>query len=308
LLSIGASFAVFGRLGSAFMPEADEAQFRVAYKAVPGISLERSMQIARELSREIRKHPAVAYTYTTIGGTSRPINEGSLFVKLVEREQRSHQLEIMADMRARMARFRAIRISVGSADDHGGETKPIQISVRGPELSRVNAIGEQVLAAVRQVAGARDVDTSEEQPREEVRVTVDNNAAGDLGLDLGTVAATVRGLIAGEVVSKFEDADGDSYDVRLRVDPSERIRSADLLSLDLPGRMGGVFVPLHQVARVQPGSAPSNIRRRDLVREVRVSASTEGRSLGEVIGDIQAGTARLFRPVIASALPANMKT
>jgi HAE1 family hydrophobic/amphiphilic exporter-1 len=208
-----------------------------------------------------------------------------------------------------MARFRALRISVGSADDHGGETKPIQISVRGSELARVNALAEQVLAVVRQVRGATDVDTSEEQPRAEVRVSVDSNAAGDLGLDLSTVAATVRGLVAGEVVSKFEDADSDSYDVRLRVDPSERVRTADLLSLDLPGRVVGVFVSLHQVARAEPGSAPSNIRRRDLVREVRVSASTEGRSQGEVVGEIRAGIASLLcLQVIASALPASTRT
>jgi HAE1 family hydrophobic/amphiphilic exporter-1 len=106
----------------------------------------------------------------------------------------------------------------------------------------------------------------------------------------------VRGLVAGEVVSKFEDADGDSYDVRLRVDPKQRARSGDLLALDLPGQMGGVFVPLSQVARIEDGAAPSNIRRLDLVREIRVSASPQERSLGEVVNDIKAGIAKVALP------------
>jgi HAE1 family hydrophobic/amphiphilic exporter-1 len=125
---------------------------------------------------------------------------------------------------------------------------------------------------------------------------VNRKAAGDLGLDLGTIAATVRGLVAGEVVSQFEDPDGDSYDVRLRVDPSQRSRGADLLQLDLPGRGGQALIPLAQVASLDTGAAPSNIRRRDLMREVRINANTQGRSLGEVIAGIQARAAALNLP------------
>jgi len=295
-VSIAASFSLFGKLGSAFMPDADEGQFRVSYKAAPGVSIERSMDIARELITEIRKNPGVAYTYAAIGGTMNPVNEGSIFVKLTERSTRPHQLDIMADMRARLKRFRGLRTSVGSADDTMGGQKPIQISVRGTDLARINAISEQVLKIVRSVPGAQDVDTSEEQPRPEVRIAVDRRAAGDLGLDLGTVATTVRGLIAGQVVSKFEDADGDSYDVRLRVSPRERVRSADLLSLDLPGRMGTVLVPLSQVAHVESGGAPSNIRRLDLIREIRIGATPQGRSLGEVVNDITSRCSALNLP------------
>jgi HAE1 family hydrophobic/amphiphilic exporter-1 len=141
-----------------------------------------------------------------------------------------------------------------------------------------------------------DVDTSEDQPRPELRIGVDRGAAGDLGLDLGAVASTIRGLVAGEVVSKFEDADGDSYDVRLRVQPSERVSSRDLLALDLPGRMGSALVPLAQVAHVESGTAPSKIRRFDLMREVRVSATPQGRSLGEVVGDVQSQLDRMSLP------------
>jgi HAE1 family hydrophobic/amphiphilic exporter-1 len=286
--AIVSSFSLFGRLGSSFMPEADPGQCMVTYKARPGISLDASMDIARALVAEIRRQPGVAYTYTTIGGSgNQPINEGGVYVKLTEREHRAHFLQIKAELRRRMARFRAVRVSVGNADDTAAETKPIQLSVRGSDLARLEAIALQVMRELAQVRGATDIDTSQEEPRPEVRVAVDRRAAGDLGLDLGTVAATVRGLVAGQVVSQFEDPDGDSYDVRLRVDASHRTHRADLLGLDLPAHGGRALVPLSQVARLETASAPSKIRRRDLAREVRVSANTEGRSLGEIIAEVQ---------------------
>jgi hydrophobic/amphiphilic exporter-1 (mainly G- bacteria), HAE1 family len=295
--AIFVSFALFGKLGSAFMPEADEGQYMVRYKADPSISLERSVDIARELVAEIRKDPSTAYTYTSIGANgTQPVNEGNIFVKLAPREGRRHVNLVRVDMRERMARFRAIKVSIGRADEMSADTKPIQMSFRGPELSRMAPISQKLMKLVAEVPGAKDIDTSLEEPRPEVRINVDRRSAGDLGLDLGTVASTMSGLVAGNVVSQFEDPDGDSYDVRLRIDPVQRVQGSDILGLDLPGRGGTVMVPLNQVARLEDGVAPSKIRRRDLMREIRVSANTEGRSLGEVIGDIKARVAAMNLP------------
>ena len=295
--AVASSFFLFGRLGSAFMPNADPGQLQVSYRAQPGISLDGSIQIGRLLDQEIRHNPAVDYTYATIGGSgNQPVNQGAIFVRLKERGTRPHYSVIKSELRQSLRRFHGLRTAVGEAEEHSESAKPIQISVRGVDLARMRALSERLMREMRQVPGATDVDTSEEEPRPEVRVAVNRRAAGDLGLDLGTVALTLRGLVAGEVVSQFEDPDGDSFDVRLRVEPSSRTHRSDLLELDLPAHGGQALVPLSQVASLETAGAPSLIRRFDLMREVRIGANTEGRSLGEVIGDIQARAARLELP------------
>jgi HAE1 family hydrophobic/amphiphilic exporter-1 len=295
--AVFSSFAIFGKLGSAFMPTADPGQFQVSYKATPGISLDRSMEIAQQLEAEIRRNSAVAYTYVTIGGNAaKPINEGNIFIRLHPRKTREHYSLIKPEVRRQLTRFRAVSTSIEEADQIGGDVKPIQVSLRGQDLARLGPLSARLMAVVRKIPGAVDVDTSEEEPQAEVRVAVNRTAASDLGLDLGTVASTMRGLVAGEVVSQFEDPDGDSYDVRLRVERSNRTHAIDLLGLDLPARGGRSLVPVSQVAYLESGAAPSKIRRRDLLREVRISAGTEGRSLGEVIGDIKQRAAELGLP------------
>ena len=296
-VAVISSFYVFGKLGSAFMPSADPGQFQVAYKATPGISLDRSAEIAQELEREIRRNPAVAYTYVTIGGNAaKPINEGNIFIRLNPRKTRKHYSVLKSEVRQALARFRAVNTSIEEADPVGQSAKPIQISLRGSQIERLLPLSERLMGQVKQVAGAADVDTSEEAPQAEVRIAVNRQLADDLGLSLGAVASTVRGLVAGEVVSQFEDRDGDSYDVRLRVQPSDRTRAVDLLGLDLGAQGGRALVPLSQVATLEAGAAPSKIRRRDLMREVRIGASTEGRSLGEVTRDIKQRASTLGLP------------
>jgi HAE1 family hydrophobic/amphiphilic exporter-1 len=178
----------------------------------------------------------------------------------------------------------------------GGSEAPIQVSLRGDDLNRLRQYGTKLQGVVAKTQGATDVDTSEEAARPELRIDVNRKAAGDLGLDLGTVATTIRGLVAGQIVSQFEDSDGDSYDVRLRVDPAQRTRSGDLLELDLPAQMGRTLIPLNQVAQIDSGAAPSNIRRLDMMREIRISANTQNRSLGEVVNDIKLGAESLNLP------------
>jgi HAE1 family hydrophobic/amphiphilic exporter-1 len=290
------SFYLFGKLGSTFMPASDQGSFMVTYKAQPGVSMQRSEEIARTLIAEVRSDPGVDYAYTTVGGTSgQALSQGTMYVRLKDPATRRYYLAIMADLRQRLKRYPALRTAV-SMESMGGAQAPIQVSLRGDDLNQLRGYGVRLLNLVKRTPGAADADTSEEDPRPEFRVRVDRQKAGDLGLDLGTVATTVRGLVAGQVVSQFQDPDGDTYDVRLRVEPSQRTRSGDLLELDLPGQFGRTLVPLSQVAAIDTGSAPSNIRRLDLMREIRVSANTQGRSLGEVVNDIKQRSTALNLP------------
>jgi HAE1 family hydrophobic/amphiphilic exporter-1 len=131
-------------------------------------------------------------------------------------------------------------------------------------------------------------------------VRLDRKTASDLGLDLGTVASMVRGLVAGDVVSQFQDPDGDAYDVRVRLDEDQRRLRNDLADIYVPVMKGltsaGQGVPLTQVAALEDSEAPSIIRRRDLLREVRIMASTQDRPLGTVVDDLRARNGQLQLP------------
>jgi HAE1 family hydrophobic/amphiphilic exporter-1 len=145
------------------------------------------------------------------------------------------------------------------------------------------------------------VETSLEKSKPELLVRVDRGRASDLGLSAGPIGTTLRAAVAGEIASSVEDAAGDSHDVRVRLRPDQRRFADDLLALTVPNDRDDpagdkTLITLREVAAAEAGTGPSTIRRKDLQREVRVSANPDGRSLGEITADIEAAAAKLRLP------------
>jgi HAE1 family hydrophobic/amphiphilic exporter-1 len=297
-----ASLAMFPRLGTSFFPEFDRGELQVSFKTGPGSSLEQTEDVGREIVASISNQPGVAYTFTTIGaGVSGALNEGIIYVKLKPKaERRITFFEFRQGLRRQFASFGRAITSVEDVEEMG-DAKPIQISVRGPDLTGLDGVSAEVAELVRKVPGAADVDRSLDRDKPEIKVRIDRKLASDLGIRLDALAVTLRALLNGEVATQYEDADGDAYDVRVRLAARDRrsietLADTEILSTEKNAAGHDMLIPVNQVASFQRGTSASQIRHRDLIREVRVTANTEGRPLGNVIGDIQLAGAAMKLP------------
>jgi HAE1 family hydrophobic/amphiphilic exporter-1 len=302
VLSIVVAFAIFGRLGSAFMPDYDRGEFQVSFKMPPGTTLRETADVGRRVTNLLKRYSEIAYSFVTIGaGGTTPVNEGAIYIKLKPKGERQRtDFQLRQAVRQDLARWPALRSIVGEVEYMAGEGQPLQVSVRGTDLAKLDEVAAQVAANTKATPGAADVDSSHEDPRPEIRVHLDRKTASDLGLDLGTVASMVRGLVAGEVVSQFQDPDGDAYDVRARLDEDQRRLREDLADIYVPvmnaAPGAGQGVPLTQVAALDDSAAPSIIRRRDLLREVRIMASIQDRPLGTMVDELRVKNGQLQLP------------
>jgi HAE1 family hydrophobic/amphiphilic exporter-1 len=175
--------------------------------------------------------------------------------------------------------------------------KPIQISVRGPEIDEMDRLSRALMAKMAQMRGVADIETSLEKSKPELRVNVDRSRASDLGVSVAAISTTLRAGLEGEVATTIEDA-GDTHDVRVRLQADQRRYTEDLLTLTVPSDNDDtngdkLQIHLQELATAVPSSGPSTIRRKDLQREVRVSANPDGRSLGEIMTDIDTAIKQL---------------
>ena len=284
--------AVFDRLGEEFFPSYDRGEFQLSFKTTPGSSLEQTEAISNEIGRRILDKPGVSYIFTTIGaGSSAAMNEGSVYVKLKPKKERPLTDDALrARLRAELADYGSAIISVEDVADMG-DSRPLQLSVQGPDTKELDRISAAVVQAIRRVPGAVDIDRSLDPDKPEIRVHIDRRLASDLGIDLQSLAVTMRALLNGEVATQFEDADGDAYDVRVRLEARQRqsaetLEDIDLLSSKKDASGADLLVPIGQVASFRRASSAAQIRHYDLMREVRVFANTAGRPMGNVENDM----------------------
>jgi HAE1 family hydrophobic/amphiphilic exporter-1 len=301
LVAFLGSFPILAILGGDFMPDFNRGEYQVSFKATPGATLAETKERALAVVRELKKLPDVDYTYTTIGEagiTRRGPTEGVVFVKLKSARGKTFT-EVLAEARRAVAVVPGL--TYGFTEAGAFNAKPLQYSVRGPEVDELDRISRQLTQEMVKIPGLVDVETSLEKSKPELRVRFDRDRAGDLGLNVAPVAMTLRAAVNGEVATTIEDSAGDSHDVRVRLRADQRRYAADLLALRVATDKDDAFkdkilVPVSEVATAVPASGPSTIRHKDLQREVRLSAANSDRSLGEVMGDVNAAIARLDLP------------
>jgi HAE1 family hydrophobic/amphiphilic exporter-1 len=292
-----------GAVGGQFMPISDQEETLVSFETPVGSSIAYTRARGADLDRFLRGQPEVAYTYLSVGSDAQQnVNKGSIYVQLTPKgERRRTQQQFETAMRAAFRDLRGVQAYVTPPSMGGGQL-PIQINVLGPDMARLQEISDRVLAATREVPGAVEMRSSLEGRRPEFVVDLDRDLAANLGLSVGGVAATLRTVLAGTEATTYEDAAGLEHEVVVRVADEYRTSAADLARIPVATgtvdarTMAPRLVPLGQVARIGPGLAPGEIKRRDLQRLARVEGNYENVPLTQVMQEIEARVADVAVP------------
>jgi HAE1 family hydrophobic/amphiphilic exporter-1 len=281
-------------IGGSFAPDTDQSEYVVQFEAPEGSSLAYTHEKVNHAESLLRAEPEVDYTFTTIGsGATGTVRSGEIYVRLTPPDERSRsQQEMMAVTRQKMQSIFGLRSSVLVPAGIGGAVAPLQVEIRGSDVAELQRISDAALGALADVEGIADVRSSIGTPRPEFRVEVDRDVASDVGVDLGTISATLRPLMAGETVTRWEDPTGEERDVVVQVAAEERQALSDLGAVPVPtsrrGATGVTTVPLRDIARIVPSTAPAQIDRKNLQRIVSIGATNvDGVSISEASANIR---------------------
>ena len=294
LSTLVASVALLPLVGTEFVPKADFSETFVNFYTPVGSSLEVTEAKTRQVERIIREQPEVQYTVATINtGQALGRNQVQIFVRLVDRHQRRLSVDQLSPpLRERLAAVPGISVThVGLLDPVGG-MKPIQLSLQGSDLRELDRLTAQLMPRLAAIPGLVDLDSSSKPNKPELAIRVRRDAASDAGLSVGAITSALRLLVAGETLGNWRAEDDQNYDIKLRLAPGSRHVAADIerLGLTIGSNADGSprVVRLSQVAELRPSSGANQINRRDLNREVEITANVAGRASGQVAADIRA--------------------
>ncbi|TAK90605.1 MAG: efflux RND transporter permease subunit [Burkholderiaceae bacterium] len=292
-LTFFGSFALVPFLGSEFVPQPDLSEAIVSFYTPVGSSLELTEAKAKQVDQVLHEFPEVRYTYTTINTADTGKNYAYVYVKLVDRKQRTRsQAALTQPLRERLQQIAGITVThVGVLNAFS--PKPLVISLQGPDQAHLDQYAAEAKERFAKIPGVVDLDTSSKAAKPIVALKLKRELASELGLGIGQVGQALRPLLAGDAVTTWRGPDDENYDVRVRLAPSDRNNLDDLARLTLASNQPGAdgnpkMIPLRQIADLTPSLGANQINRRDLAREIQIDANTYGRASGEIGRDMRA--------------------
>ena len=283
---------IFGMLESSFMTNFDKGEFQVSFKTAPDASLSESRSRLNAMLDALKDIPEIDHTYSTVGaGDSGTVQSGVVYIKLKERSDRKRKQEaIQRDVRDRLQRIPGIKISIEEAGGVGSSIKPLVVNVRGEDISLLKKYSAELKDKMYGIPGIVDIEATLENDIPEYRLIVDREKAVNTGIMTDRIVSTVSALVGGEVVTTYEDEDGDSVDVRVRLPEHLRQDPAQVQNLRLTVQRGSqpsALMPLSNIASYEVSNSPSEINRQALSREVVITANLDGVPIGTAVSKVQ---------------------
>ena len=302
-----ASLLLLPWIGTEFLPPSDEGEVRVTGEMEVGTRLELVDQQTQRMERIVYGAvPEAVSSVVSVGSTGwRPeaASQGEIRLSLSPAARRSRSnVEIADDLRRRLTgNIPGMEIRTRAPqgqfllDRLLGADEGLTIEVRGFDLDTLDALANRAAAAIRDVPGITDIDTSREAgvPQQEIRV--DRDKVADLGMSVRDVTRILETAMAGSKAGEFR-VQGNSYRILVKLKDAEKRSLDEILNLTLTTGTGEQ-VALRSVVTTESGRGPILIDRKDQQRLVNVTANVTGRDLGSVAADVQERLARIPRPV-----------
>ncbi|MGH6623296.1 MAG: efflux RND transporter permease subunit, partial [Burkholderiaceae bacterium] len=127
----------------------------------------------------------------------------------------------------------------------------------------------------------------------ELKVELNRDKLGDLGIPVETVGRTLQTMLGGEQITRFKK-DGEQYDVIVQVAPRDRSRPNDISDIYVRARDNSM-VQLANLVSVQEGVAPQSLNHFQRLRAVTVTASlAPGYTIGDALKMMDDTAKRMF--------------
>lgn len=303
--------ATFGQIPVEFFPQGDQRNFSVNVELPPTTTLEVSQSVAADLGEILQGKEYLDSLIQYAGQRSNLVpsgelqpTEGSYLVGfsgifLPEDQRDEYSFEYLDDLRdeleAAVNRYPGATLIL-NAQQAGQTGDPIQIEIRGSNLSQLRQLSQEVQMALRQVPGATDVRDNLGELQQDLRLVPKREELSFYNLSEEELAAQAQYYTRASDVGDYA-LGGDEEDLEIRLStawPSRQgrvggpTRRDELLSArfftDNPEEE---VISAGAVVDAVQAEAPLSVTHRDGERTVTVLAKNDNRTVGQILADLE---------------------
>lgn len=277
----GGALSLAGRVGFGLFPASEKPQFLINIETPDGSSLGETNRVARYVESQLKQDPAIRHFTTNVGKGNPRIyyniiqrnesaNFSQFFVQLTDVEP-AEKRALIDKYRDRFAQYPNARIEVKDFEQGPAQEAPVAIRVFGENLDTLRTVAGRVETILKQTPGLIYVNNPLSTRKTDLRIRVNKEKAGLLGLSIADINRTIRLAVAGLNVGTFKAPnDEDDYTINVTL-PKGRTTDQTVLNNLYVNTVTGGAVPLRQIADIEFETGTSLIRHYDKDRYVSVT-------------------------------------
>ncbi|NJR67446.1 MAG: efflux RND transporter permease subunit [Synechococcales cyanobacterium CRU_2_2] len=311
------SIVAFSQTPVTFFPEEDSRKVGINVELAPTTTLAVTQAVADDLGEVLRGKDYIESVIKYAGQSSDLVSSGSLqpssgsylmgFSAILlpeeERDQISFEYleELRTDLGAALASYPGASLVV-SAPSSTGAGDPIQIEVTGGDITELRQVSAQVQDLLRQVSGTSDVRDNLGNLQADLKLLPQREALDFYGLTEDDVTTQARYYMSATQVGDFIRG-GNQDDIEIRLSTAWPSRNGEVggptrrdeLSLIrfFGSNTADPVIPAGAVVNTVQGQTPLSITHRDGQRTVAVLSKTAGRTVGEILAEVEPKLAEL---------------
>jgi multidrug efflux pump subunit AcrB len=282
VLFIG-SLMLWPVVGFSLFPRSEKPQFLINIETPASARLKETDRVARYVESELSKIKEVNY-YTANVGKGNPrvyynetqrnasTNYAQFYVQLQEMPS-AQKSKLIDRLRETFKNFPNANIKVKDFEQGPPLEAPVAIRILGDNLDTLRNLSMEVEKIISETPGTIYIDNPLSTRQTDLKVRINKEKAGALGIPISEIDKTVRLGIAGINIGQFRPGEGeDEVNINVSI-PKENDRASYSVFDQLYVKsVSGRAVPLRHVATIEMETSPNLIRHYDKMRYATVTA------------------------------------
>ncbi|MGE4312908.1 MAG: efflux RND transporter permease subunit [Pseudobdellovibrionaceae bacterium] len=306
-LLAGASLLLFNLLPSEYSPKEDRGAFFLMVTGPEGASYDYMKDYMAEIENRLMPYTESGEITRLLVraprsfGTLASFNDGIVIAVLDDWSARRSAFVIMNEIAGKLSDLPGVRAFPVMRQGFGGGTgKPVQFVLGGGTYEQLAEWRDILINKINENnPGLTDIDSDYKETKPQLRVVIDKNRAGDLGVSVETIGSTLQTMMGSRRVTTYIE-EGEEYDVILEGDRETQNTPTDMTNIYVRSETTQRLIPLSNLVRIEEYADSGALNRYNRVRAITIEAGlSEDYTLGEALD--------YLRTLVRENLPENVQ-
>jgi HAE1 family hydrophobic/amphiphilic exporter-1 len=269
---------LFKALPTQFFSNSDTGSVDANIELPTGTELTRTTKVMHQFSRELQAMPVVKTVITSIGsrGFHNGTNVGRISIQLVDQGKRKITTQQFELRLKKMLTSPGVDVTIQANGQRGfgGAGGGLRLSIIGPDVTRLQAISDKIIALLKHNPNIISVDNGRTKPTPQLHYLVNRERISRMHSSLFTVANSLKTQVQGTRVGYYQDQDV-RVPIMVRVPKKYIHNRVDLANLQLI-QVGKQRVPITGLGHFVRAKGVNQIQRRNRQTVLDVNINVKG--------------------------------